>query len=49
MNLKQPAKNKVNPNDPYNVALQNIKNYLVDAASDKIGGICHSLIRHKIQ
>lgn len=38
-----------NPNDPYNLALQNIKNYLVDAASDKMGAISHSLIRHKIQ
>lgn len=38
-----------NPNDPYNVALQNIKNYLVDVASDKMGAISHSLIRHKIQ
>lgn len=37
-----------NPDDPYNIAMQNIKSYLVNTASNKLSAINQSVIRHKI-
>lgn len=36
------------PNDPYNIALQDIRNYLVNTPSNKLSAINQSVVRHKI-